>query len=92
MDERTVVLTVQDEGRGIPAELLDQFQNEVAGTMGVGLRGMKERMRQLGGKLEVASTPEGTLVTASVPYSIPYAAMPRGDRIVNSGGLENAVT
>jgi PAS domain S-box-containing protein len=92
MDDRMVVLTVKDEGRGIPAELLDQFQNELAGTMGVGLRGMKERMRQLGGKLEVASTPKGTVVTASVPYPSSHSAISYGDSVVNSGGLENAIT
>jgi len=36
--------------------------------MGVGLRGMKERIRQLGGNIEVFSTANGTTVRASVPY------------------------
>ena len=34
------------------------------GTIGVGLRGMTERMRQLGGKLEVISGTTGTTVRA----------------------------
>jgi signal transduction histidine kinase len=33
-------------------------------TTGVGLRGMTERMRQLGGKLEVVSSSSGTTVRA----------------------------
>jgi signal transduction histidine kinase len=35
--------------------------------MGVGLRGMAERLRQLGGVLEVCSTEPGTQVRATVP-------------------------
>jgi signal transduction histidine kinase len=31
------------------------------------LRGMQERMRQLGGELEISSTEKGSNVTASVP-------------------------
>ena len=37
------------------------------GALGVGFRGMSERMRQLDGNLEVASEPGGTLVRATVP-------------------------
>jgi signal transduction histidine kinase len=40
--------------------------------LGVGLRGMSERMRQLGGNLELFSSASGTIITASVP--IPEAA------------------
>jgi len=47
------------------------------GSLGVGLRGMNERMRQLGGKLEVASTEQGTSVTASVPAERPQAKLER---------------
>ena len=38
--------------------------------MGVGIQGMRERVRQLGGKLEITSKPnEGTLVTATIPLA-----------------------
>jgi signal transduction histidine kinase len=40
------------------------------GQLGVGLRGMNERMRQLGGTLELTSTKEGTIVRAMVPAQL----------------------
>lgn len=62
----SVVLEIQDKGRGIPAELLDDSADWV-GAVGVGLRGMKERMHQLGGTLELASSQKGTTLTAVAP-------------------------
>ena len=62
----TVVLEIHDHGRGLPPELLGQGRNE--GALGIGLRGMTERMLQLGGTLKVESAPEkGTSVRASAP-------------------------
>lgn len=61
------VMEIQDQGKGIPAGLLEQSGEDWMGSLGVGLRGMNERMRQLGGRLEVSSTENGTLVTAGVP-------------------------
>jgi len=39
------------------------------GSHGVGLRGMNERMRQLGGTLKLSSTATGTKVIATAPIS-----------------------
>jgi PAS domain S-box-containing protein len=61
-----VLLEVSDHGKGMPAAQGGQVPPS---SMGVGLRGMNERIRQLGGILEVSSTPEGTTVTATVPVS-----------------------
>ena len=61
------VMEVRDEGKGIPTTLLEQSGEDWMGSLGVGLRGMNERMRQLGGKLDVSTTEKGTKVTASVP-------------------------
>jgi two-component system NarL family sensor kinase len=62
----SVILEVRDQGKG--AQLRNPEQSEQdTGALGVGVRGMSERMRQLGGKLELSSTPEGTTVTAMVP-------------------------
>jgi two-component system, NarL family, sensor kinase len=61
------VLEIRDKGKGIPEKLLEVAGEDWMGSLGVGLRGMNERMRQLGGKLEVTSTASGTTVTASVP-------------------------
>jgi signal transduction histidine kinase len=38
--------------------------------LGVGILGMRERMAQLKGKLEVESTPSGTTVRATIPLMI----------------------
>jgi signal transduction histidine kinase len=61
-----VSLQISDAGKGVPAELLEQFGQGWTGTSGVGLRGMNERMRQLGGSLEIVSTGKGTTVSAIV--------------------------
>jgi signal transduction histidine kinase len=62
---REVRLEVQDEGKGIPAE--KQMSVLGAGHVGVGFRGMRERVRQLGGKLELRSEAPGTTVIATLP-------------------------
>jgi PAS domain S-box-containing protein len=67
MSNGTVTLEVTDSGKGIPSGLLEQSGQDWTGALGVGLRGMNERMRQLGGSLEVVSTEKGTAVSASVP-------------------------
>jgi len=65
--EQMVVLQISDEGKGLPEEIFDSAQDSF-GALGVGLRGMNERMRQLGGLLEVSSNGNGTTITARVPY------------------------
>ena len=64
--EGLVALEVTDNGKGIPTPVLEASR-ESLGTLGVGLRGMRERMRQLGGTLELSSHPGGTMVRATVP-------------------------
>lgn len=71
VDGQHVNLHVRDFGKGIPAGLLDDSSKD---PQGVGLRGMRERMRQLGGDLEVASSKHGTEVRASVPLESAAAA------------------
>jgi len=61
-------LKVQDRGSGISAERLHEITE--AGTPGVGIRGMRERMRQLGGNLEIRSDEHGTTVEARLPLAI----------------------
>ena len=61
-----VRLEVKDCGQGIDAELLAQFNQTGTGS-GIGLAGMRERMAELGGRLEIESTSRGTLVRAVCP-------------------------
>lgn len=63
----SVTLQVTDQGRGMPTAILEQGSADWMGSLGVGLRGMSERLRQLGGKLEISSTDTGTQVRATVP-------------------------
>lgn len=64
----SIVLTVRDYGRGVPEEILRNFREHGSGV-GVGLSGMRERMSELGGNLELASDHTGTIVTATLPLS-----------------------
>jgi signal transduction histidine kinase len=59
-----MILTVRDFGRGIPAESLDASNGR---SIGVGLAGMRERVNDLGGRLDIQSSGKGTLVLVSIP-------------------------
>lgn len=61
-----VELRIRDFGKGIPAEVLDHFRNKRAHG-GVGLAGMRERIHELGGQLEMDSDRNGTQVLATLP-------------------------
>jgi PAS domain S-box-containing protein len=64
------VLEICDDGRGIAPDILEKVRNE--GAPGIGLRGMTERMRQLGGELHVRSSGQnGTTITAIGPMYSP---------------------
>src|SRR5258708_5381118 len=62
-----VCVEVEDRGNGIPPE--KQFEMASTGTPGVGIRGMRERLRQLGGSLDIHSTGKGTLIVARLPVA-----------------------
>jgi two-component system, NarL family, sensor kinase len=62
-----VSLEVEDSGKGIPAEKRQAMDS--GGTAGVGIRGMRERLRQLGGSLEINSNDTGTVVVARLPVA-----------------------
>ena len=62
-----ISVEVEDEGKGIPAE--KRAAMDSGGSPGVGIRGMRERLRQLGGTLEVNSDGEGTVVVARLPVA-----------------------
>jgi signal transduction histidine kinase len=49
----------------MPEEKLRSFAR--AGRIGIGFSGMRERLRQLGGTLELESNGRGTLVRATLP-------------------------
>lgn len=61
------IMEIEDQGKGISPELLAEHSQDWMGGLGIGVRGMNERMRQLGGRLELVSNPSGTTLTAIVP-------------------------
>jgi PAS domain S-box-containing protein len=67
VSEQNVVLEVKDRGKGLPAEMLENGEKDWMGSLGVGLRGMSERLRQIGGSLNITSNENGTEVRATVP-------------------------
>ena len=66
VNAKKVRLEVKDDGRGIPQEHLKRL-TEGAAVAGVGIAGMRERVRELGGSLEIQSKGEGTKVIITVP-------------------------
>jgi len=63
-----VVLTVEDNGKGIANELLNRFQSDGSNS-GVGLSGMRERVSELGGQLKIHSSTAGTVIAAQIPLA-----------------------
>jgi len=64
---------VQDHGKGISQERLAEIQSQ---GVGVGIRGMRERVRQSHGELTVDSNALGTKITAIFPAATPAAKEP----------------
>ena len=63
-DSDKIYAEVQDHGKGIPPERLAGIQSQ---GVGVGIRGMRERVRQSHGDLTIDSNALGTKVTAVFP-------------------------
>jgi two-component system NarL family sensor kinase len=61
-----LTLEIRDYGRGIPAERLERLRQTSAET-GVGLAGMRERLLEMNGRLEIESDGNGTTIRAVVP-------------------------
>src|SRR6185503_2574452 len=66
-DNGNAVLEIEDKGKGFDEAFLEQGGEDWMGALGVGVRGMNERMRQLKGKLEIMTQKGGTLVRATIP-------------------------
>jgi two-component system, NarL family, sensor histidine kinase UhpB len=66
------MITVRDDGRGIGAKIAD-LQPE---SLGVGIRGIKQRAKEFGGELRVSNANPGTLVEVVIPSPIVCAQTP----------------
>ena len=61
-------LEVQDDGKGIGAAHLPMKPADEI-SFGVGIPGMRERLRELGGSLEIQSRGHGTRIIATIPLN-----------------------
>jgi PAS domain S-box-containing protein len=65
--DNEVCLEVRDEGKGLSRDGRIKVQSPP--RTGVGIQGMRERVRQLGGTFDIQSGPSGTSVVASFPLT-----------------------
>ena len=74
----TVSLDIQDEGKGISTEKLVSIQGQSAG---VGIAGIRERVRHLRGTVNIQSNPSGTTISVKLP--VPADAISQPESIVS---------
>jgi PAS domain S-box-containing protein len=77
-----ITLVVQDEGKGIPLETQSKISSGT--SFGVGLRGMRERIRQFGGRMDICSDPGGTRIVVVLP--VPSEPERRQQEFQTDGG------
>jgi hypothetical protein len=94
-DEACLRVEIEDAGKGIPPERRSLFR--LSAHTGVGLRGMRERLRQLGGTLQIQSNGHGTHVIATLPVARtpavpPPKAVGRGPSSEAIGGTSSCLS
>lgn len=71
----SVRVEVRDQGKGISPDRLLDIQSKHSG---VGIMGIRERLRELNGEMSIDSTAAGTTITATIP--IPQEIYPSEDQ------------
>jgi signal transduction histidine kinase len=82
LDAEQVRLEIKDNGRGISQKHLNRLADGDAG--GVGIAGMRERVRELRGSLEIHSNNTGTKVIVAIPI-VPRSSVESGDADTQPG-------
>jgi signal transduction histidine kinase len=82
LDAEQVRLEIKDNGRGISQKYLTRLADGDAG--GVGIAGMRERVRELRGSLEIQSNETGTKVIVAIPI-VPRSSVESGDADTQPG-------
>lgn len=72
-------MEIRDTGKGMSPERLTEIQS--AGS-GVGIRGMRERLRQFEGEIKIESDGTGTRIFATIP--LPQSAAEENESSVKS--------
>jgi signal transduction histidine kinase len=91
-EEGRVMCSVCDDGKGIPQQVLE-FRNE---SMGIGIAGMRQRVKEFGGELQLRNTGSGALLLATIPlvadvppattfYKVPRDGQEYSDILVKPG-------
>jgi PAS domain S-box-containing protein len=68
-----IQVRITDQGKGMPA---GHVNGRGLAKAGVGVQGMRERLRQLKGNLEISSGPGGTTVQATLPAPVAHMSTP----------------
>jgi signal transduction histidine kinase len=71
-DAQKVTLEIRDQGRGLPVN--GNAERSEPAVPGVGIQGMRERVRQLGGHFDIQSTEGSTIVRVEIPAAEVAAA------------------
>jgi two-component system NarL family sensor kinase len=69
VEEGGTALSIRDYGKGIAPQKLARMNH--GSGVGVGIAGMRERLKELGGSLEIQSDGGGTVLTANIPTPQP---------------------
>ncbi len=72
-DDQQIAVTVRDDGKGI-AELVAEFH---PGSIGMGIGGMRQRVREFGGEFHIENAHPGTIVEVAIPSQTLAPAEPR---------------
>ena len=65
-DRERIRLKIKDAGSGISPDVLARIQQQGSG---VGIAGMRERVRALGGEMKIESGTSGTTVSVTIPVA-----------------------
>lgn len=86
-DTKQVRLEIKDNGEGIPRERLNRLLQGTAET-GVGIAGIRERFRELGGSLQIRSSRKGTTIIVTAP--LPEGTMSQSTANVSTQSVSAA--
>jgi signal transduction histidine kinase len=76
-ESNRITLEIRDQGKGMSPARLAEIQS---GRSGLGIRGMRERLRQFEGTMDIESGSSGTRIFVTIP--IPNVALPQEQSMV----------